>query len=180
MKTLYFVRHGESEFNKSNKWAGSSDTPLTKKGHEQAKQAGEKLRAQSKAFDVIISSPLERAHNTAKHIANELEYSHDDIVLEPLFVERNFGSLEGRKDLLATTKYVIDESSIDHLDNVETLEELQARADALLAKIHALPHQHILIVGHGAIGRALRRAVNKEPLSLRGKSYKNAEIVRLI
>ncbi len=180
MKKLYFIRHGESEFNKAHKWAGSVDTPLTQTGHEQAQKAGKELKKQGLAFDIIISSPLERAHQTAKNIATELEYPHVEIILESRLVERNFGSLEGRKDLIAATKYVIDESTIDSIDGVEMLIDLQQRANELLAYLHSLPHQHILVVGHGAMGRALRRAINNEPLHKRGTSYKNAEIVRFI
>jgi len=180
MKKLYFVRHGESEFNKANKWAGSSDTPLTKDGHEQAKRTGKELKKQGLAFDIIISSPLERAHNTAKHIATELDYPHDKILIHDMVTERNFGNLEGNKDLLSATRYFVDESSIDSNDGAETLNELQQRAEDLLSYLHALPHDTILVVGHGASGRALRRAVTKGPLNVRGKNIGNAEIVRFI
>lgn len=180
MQYLYFVRHGESEFNKANKWAGSSDTPLTSLGHKQAQKAGKQLRKQGLAVDVIISSPLERAHETAKRIATEIDYPHDKILINDMVTERNFGSLEGKKDLLSATKYFVDESSIDNHDGAETLEELQKRAEDLLEYLHSLPHDTIVVVGHGASGRALRRAVTKGPLSVRGGNIGNAEVVRLI
>lgn len=180
MKHLYFIRHGMSEFNKAYVWAGSSDTPLTPEGHEQAKEAGRKAREQGLVFDVVISSPLSRAHETAKHVAKALDYPHKNIVIHNGIVERNFGKLEGRKDLLASTKYVLDESAIDTYDGVESMEQLQKRADDFLAHLRTLPHDSILVVGHGAFARALRRSVNKEPLSSRGRRLHNAEIVRLI
>jgi probable phosphoglycerate mutase len=180
VKRLYFIRHGESEFNAGHKWAGSSDTPLTPKGREQAKLAGKKAREQGLVFDVIISSPLSRAHDTAKHMASELGYPHDKIILNDHFIERDFGKLEGRKDLVAGTKYFIDESAIDAYDGVESLETLQGRMDAFLAYLNSLPHDTILVVGHGGSGRALRRAVQKGSLKERGKSLANAEMVRLI
>src|SRR5687768_1595036 len=95
MKHLYFIRHGESQFNVENKWAGTSDPPLTDTGHEQAKAAGRHAKRKGINFDVIISSPLQRAHHTAKHIANELGYSHDKIELNDLLMERHYGILEG-------------------------------------------------------------------------------------
>lgn len=180
MKQLYFIRHGESEFNASHVWNGSSDTPLTPKGREQAKRAGQKAREQGLVFDVIISSPLARAHDTAKHLASELNYPHDKIILDDSFIERDFGKLEGRKDLVAGTKYVIDESAIDPYDGVERLIDLQKRMDDFLAYLHNLPHDTILVVGHGGSGRALRRAIQKESLNKRGKSLHNAELVRFI
>ncbi|HET7060261.1 MAG TPA: histidine phosphatase family protein [Candidatus Saccharimonadales bacterium] len=180
MKQLYFIRHGESEFNAAHVWNGSSDTPLTPKGREQAKLAGQRARQQGLAFDVIISSPLSRAHDTAKHVASELDYPHDKIILSDHFIERDFGNLEGRKDLVAGTKYFIDESAIDPYDGVERLQDLQKRMDDFLAYLHSLPHDTILVVGHGGSGRALRRAIHKEPLGKRGKSLGNAELVRFI
>lgn len=180
MKRLYFIRHAESEFNAARVWNGSSDMPLTPKGRQQAKRAGQKAREQGLVFDVIISSPLSRAHDTAKHVASELDYPHDKIILSNRFVERDFGKLEGRKDLVAGTKYFIDESAIDPYDGVERLQDLQRRMDDFLAYLRSLPHDTVLVVGHGGSGRALRRAVRKEPLTKRGKSISNAELVRFI
>lgn len=180
MKRLYFIRHGESEFNKAHKWVGSSDAPLTPKGREQASAAGKAAREQGLVFDVIISSPLERAHHTAKHVASEIGYEHGDIIIHPELIERDFGVLEGKKDLVAATRYVLDESAIDSYDGVEKLADLQQRADDLLAHLHSLPHDTILVVGHGAFGRALRRSINKDPLSHRGKPFDNADLTRLI
>lgn len=180
MKSLYFVRHGLSEYNKANKWSGSSDTPLAPEGHDQAKQAGQELKRMGINVDIIISSPLQRAHITAKHIATQIDFPHEEIELIDKVKERHFGAIDGKKDLLAATKYIIDESSIDHIEDVETLEQLQARAKEFLKYLHSLSHDTILVVSHGAFGRALRRAVKDDPLTVRAKSIKNAEIVRLI
>lgn len=180
MKTLYFIRHGESEFNKAKKWSGSSDAPLTELGKSQAKQAGRKLKKQGLSIDMIVASPLTRAHDTAKHIANELDYDISSILLHDKLIERDFGILEGRKDLVATTRYVVDESSIDSYEGVESLQNLQERATEILEYIYTLPQETVVIVAHGAIGRAIRRQVNNAPLGLRGQSFKNAEIVRFI
>ena len=180
MKQLYFVRHGESEFNRAHKWAGSTDTPLTETGHKQAQKAGRHIKDKKIAIDVIVSSPLERAHETAKHIADAIEYPHEKIILHDALIERNYGVLEGNKNLMTATRYLLDESSIDHYENIEKLEELQARINSALEYLKSLPHETVLVVGHGASGRALRRAINNDPLHVRGKSFANAEIVRLI
>lgn len=183
MKRLYFIRHGLSEFNKAQKWAGSSDTPLAPEGKEQAKLAGKLAREQGLIFDVIVSSPLGRAHETAKHVASEMGYPHDKIVVNDIFTERNFGILEGKKgkdDLFATTKYIIDESSIDSYENVEKLAELHKRAEEALEYLNSLPHDTVLVVGHGASGRALWRVVSGKPVSIRNVRYNNAEIIRFI
>lgn len=181
MKRLYFIRHGESTFNASGRWAaGSSDTPLTPKGREQARAAGRKARQEGLIFDVVISSPLARALDTAKIMASELGYPEDKIITSDKFIERDFGKLEGRRDLVAGTKYFIDESAIDSYDGVEKLIDLQTRMDEFLEYVRGLPQDIILVVGHGGSGRALRRAIQQEPLGKRGKSLGNAELVRFI
>ncbi len=180
MKKLYFVRHGESEMNKAVIWTGSSDAPLTELGHKQAKETGKKIKQQGLAFDVIVSSPMIRAHHTAKHIATTNDYPHEKIILNDKLVERNLGILEGNKPLIDSTLYFIDESSIDQHEGVEPIGDVQKRADEILEYLHSLPHDTILVVGHSAFGRALRRSINKEPIHIRGKSINNAEIVRFI
>jgi probable phosphoglycerate mutase len=180
MKQLYFLRHGMSEFNKARIWAGSSDTPLTSDGEVQAKLAGLLAKEKGLSFDIIVSSPLKRAHDTAKIFADEIGYPHADIVLHDYLIERKFGKLEGRKDLVAATKYAVNEAAIDKYDGVEALEELHRRALATYEYLESLPHDTILVVGHGAHGRALRRVIKKEPLSKRGTAYRNAELVRFL
>ena len=180
MKQLYFIRHGESEFNRSNRWTGSTDVRLTETGHEQARLAGVQMRDLGLNFDIIISSPLKRARQTAEHIAHSLSYPVDEIEILDDLVERDFGKLEGKKSLIAATRYLIDESAIDKHENVEKLSDLQTRVNSVLEYLQALPHDNILVVGHGAFGRALRRAVKNHPLHVRGKSFSNAEFERLI
>ena len=69
MSKLYFVRHGESEWNVADKICGRTDIPLTKRGHEQAVETGKKIVADGIKADEILYSPLLRAADTAKHIS---------------------------------------------------------------------------------------------------------------
>lgn len=180
MKHLYYMRHGQTVMNIEGKWSGSTDTPLTDKGHEQAKAAAEAIKKQGVKFDAIVCSPLQRAHHTAKHVATAAGYDHDKIQLHNGFVERHFGELEGVADIEASEVYKLDESSIDKYAEVETIADMQKRADEMLQYLHTLPYDTILVVAHGSFGRALRRAVNKEPLHVRGKTIENAEIIKFI
>ena len=86
MKTVYFVRHGESEMNAGNVWVGRG-TKLTKKGTEQAGFVAS--RCEKLPIEVIISSTLLRAEQTAKivneKIKSKIEYSD-------LFIERKWPS----------------------------------------------------------------------------------------
>lgn len=133
MKQLYFIRHGLSELNVQGAMAGHTDTPLVLEGHEQAKRAGKKAKEADLSFDIIISSPLQRAHHTAQHIAAAIDYPQEKIELNDLFKERGYGQLEGADAKTAlVADYFNDESVIDHLAGVETLQELQQRADRAL------------------------------------------------
>ena len=57
--------------NKQGVWSGTTDTPLTDEGRDQAKAAGREL--QGKAIDCIVASPITRAHDTATIIAAEID-----------------------------------------------------------------------------------------------------------
>lgn len=180
MKNLYFVRHGLSEANKANVWSGHTNTPLAPEGHEQAKLAGQKAREQGLMFDIIVSSPLDRAHHTAQHIGLATGYPITDIVLHKGLVERNFGELENTYNKEAAAKYTQDEAAIDIYKDVERLVDMQWRAQELLKYLHTLPHDNVLVVAHGAFGRALRRAINKDPLNGPLVPIPNAEVIKLI
>lgn len=180
MKRLYFIRHGLSEMNKVSVWSGSPDSPLAPEGREQAKQAGQKAKAQGFEFDLIISSPRQRAYDTAKYVAAAVGYPIDKILVMEEIVERDFGSLEGRRDLVAATHYALKESAIDKHEGVEKLDTLQKRADDFYDFVCDRPEEVILVAGHGAFGRALYRKINNKPMSYRFKIYKNADMERLV
>lgn len=180
MKQIYFVRHGESQLNKAGKWAGTTNTPLTPRGRNQAKKAGRLAKRQGLGFDLIISSPLERAHHTAQHIAAEVGYPHDKILIEPNLAERHYGDLEAKDHIsIVGARNLLDETHVEKY-GAEKLEDLQRRADNILAYLNEVPHKRILVVGHGASGRALWRAANKLPIHTRHKRYANAKIERLL
>lgn len=180
MKQIYFVRHGESELNKAGKWAGLTNTPLTSNGKKQAQLAGNLAKREGLTFDLIICSPLERAHHTAKHIALETGYPEDKIIIHPMLVERHYGDLEGKvHNPLMVARSALGETYIEKY-GAETLVDLQKRANEILAHLQQLPQQRILVVGHGASGRALWRAVNQHPIHNNTKRFDNAKIERLL
>lgn len=87
---LIFTRHGETEWNRLRKTQGATDTTLTDRGREQARLLAERLRGQR--IDVIYSSSLSRAMETAKIIAHEVSAP---VISEPDLMEYGFGSWEG-------------------------------------------------------------------------------------
>lgn len=168
MQHLYFVRHGESELNLKRTYAGQTDTPLTDRGREQARAAGG--QAKTVKFDLIISSPLVRALETAQIIAHEIGYPPEAIITNPQFIERSLGSLEGHS---------WDEVGEDEtlFPDIETKEQLLVRARAGLEYLHTRSEDTILLVGHGSFSRSLRTAIDP---SQNYDEPSNAEIVRLI
>lgn len=185
MKHLYFIRHGESEMNVAKLWAGGlTDSPLTAKGKTQAKAAGKAARDAGLVFDVIVSSPQQRAHHTAQSMAEHTEYPLYKIELRSELRERDFGALEG-KDLHADFNiplgnYITDPFAIDHIDDMEKITDLQFRANKVLEELRKRPEETILIVSHGAFGRALKRAIANAPLTEHVEPFDNAKLTKLI
>ncbi|WXF90124.1 histidine phosphatase family protein [Curtobacterium flaccumfaciens pv. flaccumfaciens] len=83
---LVLVRHGETEWSKSGQHTGRTDIPLTDNGVEQAKRAGRYLGDRS--FALALSSPLQRARDTAHLIGVEPELDED-------LYEWDYGAYEG-------------------------------------------------------------------------------------
>ena len=68
--TFAFIRHGQTDWNRDDKLQGSSDIPLNAQGREQAHEAAGILA--DGGWEVVVSSPLQRARETAKIIAHDL------------------------------------------------------------------------------------------------------------
>lgn len=179
MKHLYFLRHGESVSNTNFEWS-RKDSPLTKNGIIQSKQAGKKILDKELNIDLIISSPFERAYSTAKIVANCIAYPKSKIKTDLRVVEIGLGELEGTIDLNVSKIYRENESSLDKYRGTEKLVELQKRANDFYKYVQSLDEETILIVSHGAFYRALHRTINKIPISERGTPIKNAELVKLV
>ncbi len=62
---LYFIRHGETDWNLARRLQGLTDVPLNEKGRLQAKECGDRLRGEGVTFDRVYVSPLVRARETA-------------------------------------------------------------------------------------------------------------------
>ena len=101
MNKLVLLRHGQSQWNLENRFTGWKDVPLTEKGIEEAKNAGQLIKKNNIKFDKIFSSVLQRANKTAeiamkeaemKHLFNnnQLNYTKDQSLNE-----RDYGDLVG-------------------------------------------------------------------------------------
>lgn len=94
MIKLVLLRHGESTWNKENRFTGWTDVPLTEKGIEEAKESGQVLKKEEYAFDVVFTNVLERATKTTEIVLNEMNLTipvHESWRLN----ERHYGALQG-------------------------------------------------------------------------------------
>ena len=104
MYKLILVRHGQSIWNLENKFTGWTDVDLSKKGIEEAKEAGQKLKKNNLHFDLAYTSYLKRAQNTLKIILNELGDS-PTIKESYKLNERHYGALQGLNKAETAKKY---------------------------------------------------------------------------
>jgi uncharacterized phosphatase len=152
MKKLYFIRHGLSEMNKTGHFAGTIDTPLTEEGRAQAKKAAN--HAKDLNIDLIVSSPLSRARETAEIIAQEIGYPKENIIYSDLIIERHWGDLEGKPHITI--------EDLDEVPNAETSDQLLERSEKALRYLESLDAENILVVSHGTFGRALRHHITHD------------------
>lgn len=148
MTRFFLVRHGETEWNRTHRIQGSSDIPLNDTGRAQALNVGGVLARHR--FDLIVSSPLSRAMETATIIARRMGMPLP-LPVQSL-VERHYGEAEGftREDLDA--RYPADTP----VPGREPREDVQKR---VIRTLHDLairhPYADILVVSHGGVIRSV-------------------------
>ena len=94
MNKLVLVRHGESVWNKENKFTGWTDVELSDKGIKEAIDAGKKLKEDNYNFDIVYTSVLKRSIDTANLILKEM---NDNVIIKRSYKlnERHYGALQG-------------------------------------------------------------------------------------
>ena len=95
MYTLVLLRHGESTWNKENRFTGWTDVPLSPEGVEEALEAGRLLRAEGYTFDVAFTSVLRRAIKTLWLALDELDQMWIPVYNSWRLNERHYGALQG-------------------------------------------------------------------------------------
>ena len=95
MYKLVILRHGESIWNLENKFTGWTDVNLTKKGINEAKNAGKLLKLKGFTFDIAFTSLLSRANDTLKYCLSEMNLNNIVIQKSWRLNERHYGSLQG-------------------------------------------------------------------------------------
>jgi len=92
---LVLIRHGESTWNKENRFTGWTDVDLNEKGTNEAKEAGKRLKEKGYKFDVCFTSLLKRAIKTWNIIADETDLNYIPVHKHWRLNERHYGALQG-------------------------------------------------------------------------------------
>ena len=141
MHSIYFARHGETVWNVENKICGMTDSPLTEKGRQQARELGQKVKESGVHIDEILYSPLSRAADTAKAVAEatglpvQLFLSHEHGGSQQIGARIAYNEIDmvlffsdpQSNDLDADLKYITtlcDQYNIPFATNVATAEIL--------------------------------------------------------
>lgn len=151
MSKLYFVRHGETYWNVENKICGATDIALTERGHQQAVETGKMLVERNIQFDEILSSPLVRASETARHIS---EITGIPMRIEPRLIEQNFGRFESTARDGAEFR-IAKEHFLDSYGTGESMMRLGQRIYNLLDDIRQ-DQKTYLLVAHNGIARVVQ------------------------
>lgn len=153
---LFLVRHGQTVWHAENRYAGhASDIDLTDVGKLQARQLAR--WSATRRFDAVVSSPVRRAVETARHSADAL---HLPLIIEDDLREVDFGIAEGRTvaELRQLDSELVARFFEDPVANcfpgAEPPDQAGRRAAAALRSIStALPGGHVLVVGHNTLLR---------------------------
>jgi 2,3-bisphosphoglycerate-dependent phosphoglycerate mutase len=174
MALLILLRHGESVWNKENRFTGWIDVDLSERGEEEARRAGELLR--NIPIDIVFTSALRRAIRTAEIALETAEKSSVPIIKNAALNERHYGDLQGlNKDEVARQygeqQFKLWRRSYDvPPPNGESLKMTQERVLPYFQQ-EILPilqqGKNVLIVAHGNSLRALVMALeNLSPMQI--------------
>ncbi|MDP4334505.1 histidine phosphatase family protein [Curtobacterium sp. A7_M15] len=153
---LVLVRHGETEWSKSGQHTGRTDIPLTENGIEQAKRAGRYLADRS--FALALSSPLQRARDTAALVGVDPELDED-------LYEWDYGAYEGlttpQIKVLRHGPWDLWTDGVPAGDTPgENAAEVRVRVERILNRARPVlaEGQDAIVVAHGHVLRALGAA----------------------
>tara|TARA_B100000965_G_C19521398_1_gene726708 strand:- start:678 stop:1298 length:621 start_codon:yes stop_codon:yes gene_type:complete len=171
MKNILLIRHGQSEWNKLNLFTGFKNVELSEQGVEEANKAGQNFKNLNLKFDVVYTSELKRAQDTAKIILENLEQwdelnSKNKIIKSFNLNERDYGDLTGLDKKETADKFGEEQvhkwrrGYSDQPPNGESLEDVVNRVKTyfesdVLPTINESENNNILIAAHGNSLRAM-------------------------
>ena len=162
MTRIVLVRHGQTEWNRVERFRGRADLPLNEVGLAQAEAAARRIAATWPA-SAVYSSPLKRAMETAKIIAEAL-----DLAVQPLagLMDIDYGEWQGLSPDEVAERYGdlytrwLEEPHLVHIPGGESLGEVRERAMAALEEVIARHGgQTVVLVSHQVVNKVLLCAV---------------------
>ena len=168
MPQMVLIRHGESQWNLENRFTGWVDVPLSAKGEQEAREAGEKIQAFH--FDEAFTSVLTRAKETLRIVLEVIGQTHLPIEEDQALNERMYGDLQGLNKAETAQKYGEQQVKIWRRSydvpppGGESLKDTAERVLPYYQKRiepELLAGRTILIVAHGNSLRALVMHLNK-------------------
>tara|TARA_Y100000590_G_scaffold261914_1_gene293972 strand:- start:562 stop:1191 length:630 start_codon:yes stop_codon:yes gene_type:complete len=169
MNKLILLRHGQSQWNFENKFTGWKDVPLTEKGKNEAKKAGQLIKKNKIKIDKIFSSNLQRANKTAEIAVKEAEildlWKDNELIMskDDSLNERDYGDLVGLNKKETAKKFGEDQVHIWRRSydipppNGESLKDVVNRVSPYYER-EILPYindnKNVLIAAHGNSLRA--------------------------
>ena len=136
---IYLARHGQTEWSVTGQHTGLSDIPLTAQGEENARRLGERLAKIKEAIQLVLTSPLQRARRTA-----ELAGFGSRAEVEPNLLEWNYGKYDGRTTAEIRRERPDWQLFRDGVPDGESLVQVAARADRVIARLRAAGGNAIL------------------------------------
>ncbi len=171
MTFICLVRHGETDWNAKRKIQGRKDIPLNEIGTLQAKDCQNYFRDLN--WNVIVSSPLLRAKQTAEIINEDLKLPF--VVMEQ-FIERDYGDIEG-----FTLEERMRHYPNNDCPNQESFELVRERVMKGANRLHELyPNQKIIVVAHGGVIKILLNSLLKEEAITRKNGLSNGGVSHIL
>ena len=176
MKNILLIRHGQSEWNKLNLFTGFKNIELSQQGIEEANKAGQNFKNLDIKFNIVFTSELKRAQETAKIILQKLDQwdflnNQGKIISNINLNERDYGDLTGLNKKETAEKFGEEQvhkwrrGYSDQPPNGESLEDVVRRVkkyfeEVIQPAIQSNENDNILIAAHGNSLRALLIVMN--------------------
>ena len=150
---VHLVRHGETDHNKSGLTLGRADVPLNETGRAQAAAIGSRFA--DHPLGAIYMSPLRRAQETGRAIAGERDvpfYVRDELIEMDVGETENITFPELRERYPDFLRAWGGDRPVDiRMPGGESLAEVAARVDPFLSDLHAITHDHVVVVTHNFV-----------------------------
>ena len=165
---VFLVRHGQTDWSVTRQYTGRTDLPLNDEGRRQAERLGARLAGER--FALVLVSPLKRALETARLAGFAIGENDSVAESEPDLVEWDYGAYDGRTAADIRRERPGWTPWEGGFPGGETLEDLTARADRVLARIRAVDGD-VALFAHGHILRVVTARWLEQPAVMGARYY---------